>query len=134
MAQKAPVFSSETKVVLVDAVVTGKKGEYLRDLTAKDFRVWEDNKEQTIKSFSVESNSSGAEPRRIVLFFDNTGMSVADQANAHQAASNFINADADAGRLMAVVTYDGEFRIAQGFTQNAGRLTDRSEEHTSELQ
>ena len=39
-----PVIKSETRVVLVDAVVTGKKGEYIRDLTAKDFRVWEDNK------------------------------------------------------------------------------------------
>ncbi len=49
------VIQTETRVVLVDAIVTDKKGEYLRNLTAKDFKVWEDNKEQSIKSFSFES-------------------------------------------------------------------------------
>ena len=50
------VIRTETKVVLVDTVVTDKKGNYVRNLTAKDFKVWEDNKEQTIKSFSFESD------------------------------------------------------------------------------
>ena len=38
--------------MLVDTVVTDKKGNYVRDLTVKDFKVWEDNKEQPIKNFS----------------------------------------------------------------------------------
>lgn len=59
-AQPPPVFQSETKVVLVDAVVTGKKGEYVRDFTAKDFRVWQDGKEPAIQSFSPETGSSAA--------------------------------------------------------------------------
>ncbi len=49
------VIRSETRVVLVDAVVTNKKGEYVHDLTAKDFKVWEDNKEQTIKQLLLRS-------------------------------------------------------------------------------
>ena len=51
-----PVIKAETRVVLVDAVVTDKKGDYVRDLESKDFRVWEDNKEQTITSFSFEAD------------------------------------------------------------------------------
>jgi VWFA-related protein len=121
-AWQAPVFQSETKVVLVDAVVTGKKGEYIRDLTAKNFRIWEDNREQTIQSFSVETDSSAAEMRRLVLFFDNTGMSSADQAGVRQAAAGFIDTNAGPNRLMAVVDFDGGFRVAQSFTGNAGRL------------
>ena len=39
----------------MDAVVTDKKGAYVHDLEAKDFKVWEDNKEQQIKSFSFEA-------------------------------------------------------------------------------
>src|SRR5271166_4755963 len=50
-----PVFKAETRLVLVDTIVTDKKGNYVTDLTAKDFKVWEDNKEQPIKSFSLES-------------------------------------------------------------------------------
>ena len=51
-AESGNVIRSETKLVLVDAVVTDKKGGYIRDLTAKDFKVWEDKKEQKVKSFS----------------------------------------------------------------------------------
>src|SRR5208283_1940600 len=53
-----PVIKAETRLVLVDTVVTDKKGNYIRDLTQKDFRVWEDNKEQQVKSFSFEADSA----------------------------------------------------------------------------
>src|ERR1039457_6926975 len=46
-AQSGTVIRSETRVVLVDAVVTDKKGNYIHGLTAKDFKVLEDRKEQT---------------------------------------------------------------------------------------
>src|SRR5271157_5346213 len=54
------VIRVETRLVLVDSVVTDKKGNYVRDLTAKEFKVWEDNKEQAITTFSFE----GIPPRR----------------------------------------------------------------------
>ncbi len=50
------VIRTETRLVLVDTVVTDKKGAYVHDLVLKDFRVWEDNKEQSIKSFSFEAD------------------------------------------------------------------------------
>ena len=40
------VIRKESKLVLVDAVVTDKKGNYVRNLTQADFKVYEDNKEQ----------------------------------------------------------------------------------------
>jgi len=121
-AWQAPVFQSETRLVLVDAVVTGKNGDYIRDLAAKDFRVWADNKEQTIRSFSAGADPSASEPGRVVLFFDNTGMSASDQTRVRQAAADFIDADATPNRQMAVVNYDGGYRVVQTFTGNADRL------------
>src|SRR5215467_14534185 len=56
-AAPVTVFKSQSKLVLVDSIVTDKKGNYIRDLTQKDFRIWEDNKEQEVKSFSYESAS-----------------------------------------------------------------------------
>ena len=89
-ADSGGVIRTETKLVLVDAVVTDKKGNYIRDLTAKDFRVWEDKAEQTIKSFSLESDpASGAQKQYLVFFFDVTSMSASDQALARQAAAEF---------------------------------------------
>ncbi len=122
-AQQPPVFKSETKVVLIDAVVTGKKGEPVRDLTAHDFRIWEDNKPQTIQSFSL-STESAEEPRRLVLFFDDSGMTAADDAGMRQAAARFVDSSVGPTRLMAVVTFDGAYHVAQSFTDNAGKLKD----------
>ena len=74
--QSGAVIRTETRVVLVDAVVTDKKGGYVRDLTMKDFKVFEDNKEQQLKTFSFRSRPEfadrGATPRYLVLFFDNS--------------------------------------------------------------
>jgi VWFA-related protein len=122
-AQQSAVFQSETKEVSIDAVVTGKKGEPVGDLSAKDFRVWEDNKEQTIRSFALSTDST-AEPRRLVLFFDDASLSPADEAATRQAAARFVDSNVSANRLMAIVTFDGAFRVAQSFTDNAGRLKD----------
>src|SRR5580700_11297146 len=55
-ANSTPTITKETSLVLVDTVVTDKKGAYIKDLKQSDFRVWEDNKEQPIKSFSFESD------------------------------------------------------------------------------
>ena len=119
-AQPTPVIRTETRVVLVDAIVTNKQGEYVRDLTAKDFRIWEDNKEQTIQSVSLEQGSANTRPRYLVLFF--AGMSATDQLQSRQAISGFIDASAQENRKMAVVSYGGELRIDQNFTDDAGRL------------
>lgn len=127
-AQPAPVIKSETRVVLVDAVVTGRKGEIVRDLTAKDFHVWEDKKEQTLQSVALESKAggAGAEPAisYAALMFDYTGMDAGAQIRAREAALKFVDANTSADHLLAVAAFDGEFRVDQGFTANAGRLKD----------
>ncbi|HUE20461.1 MAG TPA: VWA domain-containing protein, partial [Bryobacteraceae bacterium] len=99
-----PVIKSETRLVLVDAVVTDKKGQYVQDLEQKDFKVLEDNKEQTITSFSFEANPNSPNNKQqhyMVLLFDNATMDFADQARARQAAAQFIDANAGPNRLMA---------------------------------
>jgi len=123
-AQRNTVIQTETRVVLVDTIVTGKRGEYINDLTAKDFRVWEDNKEQAIKSLSFEGRSAEAGPRYMVLFLDSAGMEARDQVPVRQAVSSFIDANAGPNRMMAVMDYNGSMRVAQKFTDNAGRLRD----------
>jgi len=123
-AQPNPVIRTETQVVLVDAIVTAKNGTYVNDLTAKDFRVWQDNREQTIQSFALEKASASAQPRSLVLFFDETSMEIRDQIQVRQDASRFIDAETGPNRRLAVVVYKGAMRVVQSFTDNAGRLKD----------
>jgi VWFA-related protein len=115
---------AESRLVLVDTVVTDKKGNYIRDLVQKDFKVWEDGKEQSITSFSFEEStgSTNAKPRYMVLFFDNSTMDMGDQAQARIAATKFIDANAAPDRLIAIAEFGGTVRITQDFTADASRL------------
>ena len=109
----------------VDVIVTDKKGNYIHDLTAKDFHVFDNNQEQPIVNFSYGSStgSSGTPDRRyMVLFFDDSTMDIGDQARARTAAQKFIDANAGPDRVMAVVDFTGALRIIQNFTADATRL------------
>ena len=124
-ADSGVVLRTETKLVVVDAVVTGKKGEYVRDLKQKDFKVYEDGKEQNVKSFTFEADPgspAGSQNRYLVLFFDASSMNPGDQIQARQAAVKFVDANAGPNRLMAVVNFTGGLQIAQNFTGNADKL------------
>lgn len=130
-AQQQPIPTStviraESRVVLVDAVVTDKKGNYVHDLAQKDFKVYEDNKEQAVTSFSFGSDPSApvsAQKHYMILFFDNSSMALPDQIQARAAAAKFIDKGAGPDRLMAVVDFGGTLLIKQNFTANADLLT-----------
>jgi VWFA-related protein len=120
------VIKKESRLVLVDAVVTDKKGNYIKDLSEKDFKIYEDNKEQQVASFS-----SGADPavqakgqkHYLILFFDNSSMAAPDQIQARGAAAKFVQANAGPDRMMAVVDFGGKLRVVQNFTANGDALT-----------
>jgi len=123
--QVAPTIKKESRLVLVDTVVTDKKGNYIHDLSQGDFKVYEDNKEQTITSFSNGANSSGSQNSQkhyLVLFFDNSSMALPDQISARAAATKFIDSNVAPDHLMAVVEFGGSLRIVQNFTANAELL------------
>src|SRR5258705_12861904 len=119
------MIKKESKLVLVDSVVTDKKGNYVRDLTQKDFKVFEDNKEQQVSTFSTGADvaiQANGQRRYLILFFDNSTMAAPDQIQARSAATKFIAANAGPDRLMAVVDFGGSLRIVQNFTANADVL------------
>src|ERR1700722_16149095 len=101
-AQQNTVIHTETREVLVDAIVTAKNGSYVPDLTAKDFHITQDGKDQTIQGFELES-ASAAQTRSLVLFFDETSMEARDQILVRQAAASFIDAEAGPNHRMAIV-------------------------------
>ena len=123
----APVIRTESRIVLVDAVVTDKKGNYVANLSQQDFRVFEDNKEQTITSFSAGSDlavqSAVAGQRHyMILLFDNSSMTMGDQMQARNAAAKFIENNGGSDQLIAVVNFDGSLVIRQNFTANGELL------------
>jgi len=144
------VLQSQTNVVLVDVRVTAK-GKTVADLTAKDFRVFEDGAPQTITSFSLEnieklaqaSAANGPPPtinldklppqvsptqvlqdhRLNLLFFDVSSMQPDDLMRALKAATTFVKERLTPADLVAVVTYTSSLRVVQNFTNDRDALT-----------
>jgi VWFA-related protein len=123
--QNGPVVRSETRLVRVDVIVTDKKGNYVHDLEVKDFKVYDDNKQQEVANFSFGSDPSSpaaGERRYTVLFFDDASMDASDQPRARAAATKFIDANVAPDRALAVVEFTGALRITQNFTTDAAKL------------
>jgi VWFA-related protein len=123
----AMTIKKESDLVLVDVIVTDRKGNYVQNLEERDFRVYDDGKEQTITSFSraiqAGSPQQPADQRYMVLFFDDSTMDPADQARARQAAAKFVNATATSNNhFVAVADFTGTVHIAQNFTANSDLL------------
>lgn len=120
------VIRAESRIVLVDAVVTDKKGHYITDLKKEDFKVYEDNKEQSISSFTFGSDpavqNASNQRHYMILFFDTSSMEMGDQMQARNAATKFIESNTNPEALMAVVNFGGSLQIRQNFTANAQLL------------
>src|SRR5258708_39413326 len=56
--QPVVVIKKESKLVLVDPVVTDRKGNYIRDLTQSDFKLSEENQEQAVSTFSTGADAA----------------------------------------------------------------------------
>jgi len=115
------VIKKESKQVLVDVIVTDKKGKYVRDLAQGDFKVYETIRtgadELSAGTSQTPGPNSNQKHYRALLrqfFHGNAGPDV--RAPCSDA---FIDANAGPNNLMAVVEFGGALRILQNFTASA---------------
>jgi VWFA-related protein len=117
-ANPSTVIQTETRLVLVDTVVNDHKGNPVRDLSAKDFRVWDDNREQTIRSFSLEPEGGAAASAYTILFFDNPRLDSSGEARVRGEAAKFVEANAAPTNLIEVAELGVALQITQRFTSD----------------
>jgi len=139
----APTLTVTSRLVVLDAVVTGKDGRPIEGLTSADFRVLEDGKPQAIRSFEATTShtlpASSTEPGAI---FDpaspaSFGQSpaavlVLDQLNTHFADSSFARRqlhDYLAGQpallrqpTTLLTVYDNHFQQLAPFSRDRDRM------------
>jgi VWFA-related protein len=104
-----PVFHSEVRQVLVDAVVMDKSGNYISNLTAKDFKLIEDGKEQQVLGITKQSDAQLSTPQYVVLLMDQ--MTFDAQRAARQNAKSFAEHVVGPRRFMALLSYQGNGSI-----------------------
>jgi Ca-activated chloride channel homolog len=125
--EPAPSVQDQGKITqvvnLVDVLFTvlNRRNKLVPDLEKNDFKIFDDNKPQSIRYFSRQTDL----PLRIGLLID-TSNSIRDRLKFEQdAATNFLFSVIRHNRDQAfVMTFDDEPNILQSFTDDAGRLRD----------
>jgi VWFA-related protein len=137
-----PTFHSTSRLVLVDVVVTGKKGEFIRGLKPGDFTLLEDGKPQRISAFSAHLESGPAAPAPevqlpphqytnfaaappdhpiTIVLLDMLNTQFTDRTYARLEMLKFL-ASMPSGQPVALFMLGSKLRMLQGFTQSSDAL------------
>ncbi len=108
----------------VDAVVTDPAGAAIHGLTAADFHLFEDGKEQVITGFQTHSGPAApgiSQPQRIVVLLG--PQSPDAQQWIQQAAAKFVAGNAGPNRLLQIIFTDICYNTTSTpFMDDAGKL------------
>ena len=123
--QAQPVFSSGVDLVQFGVTVVGKDGQLVSGLTAEDFVIQEEGREQGIAYFSRGLDSDlETMPFHLGVLFDTSGSMDRDVTFAKTAAIKFLRS-LDFAVDMTLVDFDTEVRVSRYGQQDFPRLVER---------
>jgi VWFA-related protein len=141
--QPAPTFKANSRLVLVDVVVSNGNGEPVHNLKQQDFTVLEDGKPQTLVSFDEQRPDAKAKtapaevnlPANVytnyttrtesgaltVLLFDLLNTDRPDLVYAKNEMLSFLK-KLPPGKRVALFTLGSQLKMVQGFTEDSDQL------------
>jgi VWFA-related protein len=102
-----------TNEVIAAVTVTDPSGEFVLDLSQKDFHVFDDGVEQTIDHWDL-----GGDPLAVVLVLETSSRPHAMIPTIHSLGSIFTETVMALDGEAAVITYDSTVEVRQPFTQD----------------
>jgi VWFA-related protein len=117
-----PLFNATTRNVILDAVVTDKKGNVVTGLTRNDFVVREDNAPQQIQSFDAVTAGTSAEDAapHTILLVDELNTRFDDMAYTRYSVNRLLHHDGvklDQPTALYILTNDG-LHVLQNYTRD----------------
>jgi VWFA-related protein len=135
-AQQTPPLRVSVTLVQVDAVVTGRDGRQVTDLTKDDFEILEDGHARAITHFSYVRTAGRSTPvpaagvalrredvrRTLALVVDDLRMSYDSIQRAREALTQFVDRYMGPGDLVAIVSTSGGIGPLEQFTTDKRAL------------
>lgn len=117
------IIRVDTEIVSFEVTVTDGNGNPVRNLQAKDFRIFEDGIERKIDFFEPIKKQSANRPLSLVFALDVSGsMTPQELARLRDALQNFVNRMADYDSYFAMMTFGMEVKTLQSFTNKREKL------------
>jgi len=112
-------LSIDVNLVNIPVSVADKNGKYVTSLMKNDFKVFEDDKPQTITNFSTEINL----PLTIALLVDTSGSIRERLQFEEEAATEFLQSTLQKGKDRAlIISFDSGVTLLQDFTDDLDKL------------
>jgi len=109
-------FSVSVNLVKVPISVFDDKGFMVADLRKENFRVWEDQASQEIRSFGVDTN-----PVSVVLLLDTSSSGKSELKKIKEAAEHFAEA-LSKGDLISIIKFDDDVELLLDWTDNLRKI------------
>jgi Ca-activated chloride channel homolog len=122
VSQADQTLSVEVNLVNILFTVADRKGKFVTNLKKEDFKVFEDERIQSVTNFSSENNL----PLTIALLVDTSG-SIRDKLRfEEEAAIEFFYSTLQRGKDKAlVIAFDSGVGLLQDFTDDPEKLADK---------
>jgi Ca-activated chloride channel family protein len=124
-AEREPddVLRFDTDLVSVDVTVMDAEGRPVRNLSAEDFKLFSDGREQQIAFFQIEKRQGEARPLAIIFALDVSGSMTADEiVRLRHALRSFSDHLSQHPVVYAVMTFGMRVKTVQKFTSDPKKL------------
>lgn len=121
---QTPVFRTGIDLATFGVTVLDRKGEFLSDLTADDFEIFEDGQKQTVKYFARGGDLDTGPEMHVGLLFDTSGSMSQDLQLSRSAAIKFLNTLSEA-KDMTLVNFATKVDVAKYGQKDFPRMVER---------
>ncbi len=108
-------FSVSVNLVKVPISVFNDAGNLVTALQREDFRIWEDQASQDIRSFGIDTN-----PVSVVILLDTSSSEKAEMRKMKEVVEDFVDALSKEDRV-SIITFDDEVYQTLDWTQKSWR-------------
>lgn len=116
------VLKIDTDLVMVEAIATDKRGNYVRDLTADDFRLFVDGRQRKIDFFTVTNEATQSRPLAVVFALDLSGSLKPDEISTLRNSALKFTEIMKGESVFAAVAFNYEVKVFQEFTSEQKKL------------
>jgi VWFA-related protein len=132
-----PLFNATTRNVILDAVVTDKKGNVVTGLTRNDFVIREDNAPQEIRSFDAVTAGTSAEDAtpHTILLVDELNTRFEDMAYTRYSVNLLLHRDGvklDQPTALYILSNDG-LHVLANYTRDPAAIDSALSSHKAVL-
>ncbi|MBC7798489.1 MAG: VWA domain-containing protein [Pyrinomonadaceae bacterium] len=117
------VIRIDTELVTFDVNVTTADGKFVRGLSAKDFKIFEDGNERPVEFFEQSQKLGSARPVSVVFALDVSGSMTREELEKLRGALRvFLNRLSQQNASYAIMTFGMNVKTIQSLTGDVNRL------------